>query len=281
MQIILKGVIFLGIGHDNNEYQSVIEKLRAIIEIESEKPADKMDADLVEECVDFLMELENEKGLKQEEIDESINKILRANKKKELKKRRHRFKTLLVAAVIGALLLTAGTAAIGYDEYDQRFIFWKLGIDSFEPGDVVTYGNVEFRHYRTVGRYYSAEEFYEATDWDVLYPSVWPDKTFLREITLSGVFDEDKNYSEEYPEIDFSANILNVYVKIHTDPVYCESFALNPDLRVEIIGDYCCNIYTDDHGVYAEFRHGGFVYKIKAKTYTDVETIITNLKEYK
>ena len=62
--------------------QALIDNLRAIIYLEVRKHYTVMDSDLITECVDFLMELEGQKRLTEDQVKKAVDSIFKRNDEK-------------------------------------------------------------------------------------------------------------------------------------------------------------------------------------------------------
>lgn len=62
---------------NTNENKRTLRILYAIMLKEVEKPYTEMDADLVSECVDYIMEIKGIKHLSQEQIDAAISSLFK------------------------------------------------------------------------------------------------------------------------------------------------------------------------------------------------------------
>ena len=88
--------------NNDESNQVLVEKLKAIIEFESSKPISEQDIDLIDECVDYLMELENGIELTDEELEKGKQQIYKLLDKKNKPQKQIRIKGLLIAACLAA-----------------------------------------------------------------------------------------------------------------------------------------------------------------------------------
>lgn len=263
--------------NENINKEELIEKLRAVIYAESSKPASEMDADLVAECVDYLMELENSRRLTEDEIDSEIQKIITETQKP--RKSNPRFKALLIAACMAVIILSfnifalaCGTDAISLlrelgDKVVEMFDGEKIVVDDKETvklGDVITYDSVE--------------EFLKEENISVLYPTVLPDNAKITSVSLTASF-VNGEYNAEYRDIDYITDNATIHVAVYTNPVFNRGFLSDPNAEVKTINNHECYISQIETSAQGFFIHGNNVYVVNAPTCEDVEFIISNLKE--
>lgn len=163
-----------------------------------------------------------------------------------------------------ASLFTVGTVAKqeGFDIKD-----WIKEILNIEPGTSMELGGVTVYYGPDYEWYESVDEFIEAGDLDILYPSVLPEgisleKIFVYEMEGQMVYSFQFNnelYSYEvFENSDYTST--NNYEKIQ-------------------IGDLCVYVSSFKDGRYqAVFQYDRYQYVVRATDYIDINIIITNLK---
>lgn len=165
----------------NTEKQSLKEKLLAIVLLEVSKPYREMDCDLVDECIDFLVELEGKERLSKSEIKERIKDIpfkgrvtaLGSDVKKKVRAKR----LALIAAVLALIVVIFGIFTLASEDPFSDLLY-KMGHSLMELLDdssidymgVTMYNNDENKTYPTI------EELIEAENLNVLYPTWLPDE---------------------------------------------------------------------------------------------------------
>lgn len=266
--------------NSEDKIQDTIEKLRAIIQIESSKPTNEMDADLIDECVDYLMELEDLEDLTPEQIDKNIAIIIYKIKNNSQPKKKVRFKALLVAACVAISLLIANVVAMAFG-INSVSVLKQLGNSIVEmfSGEKLDFKDIIIVKENESISFSDFREFKEKTGIDILYPSVLPQNAELKKIILTGTYDKSNNYITEYYEIYFVSNNPCISVVVHTDPTYFEYYVENTVSSMEIINGYNCYVIKDEINVQCIFNHQNKAYIIKTETYEDLVTIITNLEE--
>lgn len=188
-------------------------RLEAILAAELEKPADKIDADLVKECTDFLLELENKDvNLSSEEIDSSIKKLyVRRNVKKTS------FKALLAAClvIIGIFSVTYAMGVRDEEEALFESFLRSVPADCYEP---VHNGKYRFANAKDLVFYNSPEEMCSKENVDAVLPGYLPDWIEIKNVHSATTFGRrdhcilfnKKNwsytfeYNPTYKTLDFS-----------------------------------------------------------------------------
>lgn len=263
--------------NENINNEELIEKLRAVIYAESSKPASEMDADLVAECVDYLMELENGRRLTEEEIDCEIEKIIAETQKPG--KTHPRFKALLFAACIAMLVLSVNIFAMarGTDAISLLRDFGDKVIEMFD-GEKIVVDDTETVKLGDVVSYASVEDFLQEENLSVLYPTVLPDNAKITSVYLTASF-VNGEYNAEYRDVDYITDNATIHVAVYTNPNFNRGFLNDPNAEVKTINNYECYIVQIATSVQGFFIHGNNVYVINARTSEDIEFIISNLKE--
>lgn len=251
-------------------------KIRAILCHEASKDISEMDDDLVAECADFLMELENRTHLTQKEISREVNKILAKGHYKQQK--RISLKHLLIAAILAAMLAASYLFApvSGNDKYTDylKSIFMPLIMSDSQKS--VYHGKNEYRLYNSweTEKYETVEEFYEKEKLDVLYPSALPRNKEIDYILV------DKNADGKAVRVSYIAQ-SDFFMDIQSGEDF-SSFIDAETAEFEVINGLNCFYYIfDDVGkAQCGIIRNGFVYNITAASYDDMVYIINNLKEF-
>ena len=155
--------------------QALIEKLRAIIEFESSKPISEQDVDLIDECVDYLMELENGTELTDEELENGKKQIYMLLDKKKKPQKKLRFKGLLIAACLAILMLLANFVALACG-VDTISILkeWGNSIVEMIQGERVEHNDISIIKDEKK-MFSSIEELGNSVDFNFLYPTLLPE----------------------------------------------------------------------------------------------------------
>lgn len=263
--------------NENINKEELIEKLRAVIYAESSKPAAEMDADLVAECVDYLMELENSRRLTEDEIDSEIQKIITETQKP--RKSNPRFKALLIAACIAILVLSVNIFAMARGT-DAISLLQELGnkvIEMFD-GERVSDKNKEAVKLGDGALYNSVEDFINEEKLSVLYPTVLPGNAKITSVTLTASF-VNGEYNAVYKDVIYTTDKPSLSMSIRTNPDYPKGFLSDPNAEIKTINGYECYIIDLEASVQCFFVYNSNVYVINALTCEDAELIINNLRE--
>lgn len=259
----------------NTDQEHLIDKIRAILYCEASKDYKKMDDDLIAECADYLMELENRKPLTNEEIDKAIKHIF--EKVKPSFRRKRILKKLLWAAIISVLIFVMAISAThGQDDALEHFKQWGKTVFSMFSGERIESGNktiIKNGNYSV--RYDTVDELFENEDLDILYPAALPDGY---EITNISYLQESKGtrilFSTTNPSYSIAIdnyNDINMYVDTQNS-----SFETIGNIRC-----YFIHIKNDVADYFqCAFAHNGYIYSLGASTHEEMVFIINNLKEY-
>ena len=266
--------------NNDESNQAIIEKLRAIIEIESSKPISEQDIDLIDECVDYLMELENGIELTDEELENGKKQICMLLDKNKKPQKKLRFKGLLIAACLAILILLANFVALACG-IDTVSILKEWGhniVEMFE-GEKEEYGAVTIIKENESLSFDSVNNFKKNTSFDVLCPMVLPDGVELKKIKVTGSYDSQNNYISTYYTVAFITNDHNVSVIAHTNPDYPKDFVYDSNIEKEIINGFECYISKKELFSQCSLVCNGTTYIVKAKNDFELKQIIENLKE--
>lgn len=272
----------MSIDRTSNEYsnQEIIKKLRAIIDLEESKPLAERDVDLITECVDYLMELEQGVELTQEELEKEKQKIYAYNKNLNKPAKRLKFKGLLVAACFVILMLLANFVAIacGVDTISILKEWGHRIVEMFE-GEEAEYKGYTIIKQGEIVNFDSVDDFENNTQINILYPTVFPQNIELKTITLVGSYDESNNYTSDYYTVSFITNNPNISVIVHTNPSYIKSFITNESLSFVDINGYECYIDNVNQNIHATFVCQDNTYIVKSNSLDELKLIVSNLKE--
>lgn len=262
----------------SNEKLTLMDKLTAIILLETAKPYKEMDSDLVSECVEFLMELEGTKRLTKAEVEQKINDIPFKGKvmaigsyaKKKLKAKR----IAVIAAVLAVLLAFFAIAAVSFTNAEDSLIdrFAHFINEEMKPGEHKNIDNIELIKHDKSLTFSSVEEFAEHENIEILFPSWLPEGNKITEI---------KYYFEdtigEYYVLYCENSIYSISIEI--DKTISEDLKANhPSKKV---GEHTVYIINRSGCVQGHFEYNGCCYYVSAYTEEDVLKIIENFKEIK
>ncbi len=272
----------------NNEDKKILaEKIRTIIFLESEKSDDEMDIDLINECVDFLMELEGREDLSKEQIESARNKVFNSAESNIVninRKKKRSLKALLIAAcVVLFVLVTTLLSTVAFD-WNGASILNELGnkvFDMFSGEKTELHGITVIQNGENTV-YNSIEDFLEEKQMNVLYPTELPSGFNLKEIDI---YDEPglENPEKMYETVRYVTNSYEVSIEVTNNPDFKKAIIENENLSIEKINGFTC--YTDNSTelLFAQsyIIIGDLTYTVTAQTKDDVLLIINNLEEYK
>lgn len=263
--------------HIPNPHESLADKLRAVLYHESDKGYEEMDDDLVAECADYLMVLENRRQLTEKEIGNSVKQIFAKSALKPKKK------ISLLKILIAAILLILMVAALmeltlSRNDAFEHFREWGSIIFNLDDGESVDIGNKTFKKTKNEAyvTYDSVDEFLRNENYNILYPSAMPEGYEIINISRS---DEDGGTI-----FMFSCN--NSYYGVNADNLTVpENYVDMATASRETINGYDCYYsrikYDAINYISCTFYHNGYTYLIGAETVEDMKFIINNLKENK
>ena len=269
---------------DDND-KMLAEELRAIIIEESQKPESEMDTDLIKECVDFVMELEGFEGLTHEQLEEKKQKLKQISLREvtKPKKKKISFRVLLVAVCTIFLMMsisiytTARDYIPGYDlmhEIAEEYI-------AADIGEFVNYKGISFRNAGSTTVYETVEEFMENEDYNILYPTKYPEGVELDDILISSALESDYSLSFMFEEVLFSTHTKYVSFTANPNPNAPRHFLNYENANVEVINSITCYISDMPCFYQCEFVHDGVTYTLTSPEYDHIVEIVNGLKPTK
>ena len=164
----------------NLSRQTLKDKLMAIILLETSKPYKEMDSDLVTECVDFLMELEEKQRLTKAEIKKKVDEIpfhgkitsIGSHNKKKIRTKR----IIVIAAVLAILLAIFSILAVTFTNAEDSLIdrFAQYIVGDMKPGESKEFENIELIKPNETKTFSSIEALVRDEDIAILFPTWLP-----------------------------------------------------------------------------------------------------------
>lgn len=256
--------------------QSLIDKLRAIIDNEMKKPCEQIDDALVSECADFLMELEEKDKLSDAEIELRVSRIFGTGVR--IKKKKRGIRALIIAACLAALLLAANLVAyaLGYDPYET---YKQLGKQIVEMiiGEESNVGKKTIIKLNDSTVYDSLLQFVATTELNMLYPTCLPNG-----VTIQQVY-RYMSENEAHVDININGDAFDEAMDPYTFSVVLNAQINNEELAIatEItdISGYKCYIYFADDICQCRFEYNGNKYFVQTTDYNEMLIIVKNLEE--
>lgn len=262
-------------NHKDSSDNVLISKITSILEMEVIKPYEKMDADLVNECVDFLMEMVGDEiRLTNEEIQENINDIPFVEENKSgipAKGKRFVKRTFWVAACLVVIILIANLVAMAFGtDIISVFKEWGSMIVNMAAGERIDTKEISIIKPDYSASYDSLEELLAAEGLHILYPTYLPDGYTVQSVTYME-FDGKR-------EAAYYTGSADVTIQVTLEGQLAAEEIQNTK-STEIIAEYTCYVVNDADFFQARFLYNGNVYAVKTDSRDKTLKIIENLKE--
>lgn len=262
----------MGSNCDAISSKRLLDKITGILNSEISKTYEEMDCDLVNECVDFLMEIEgNEKRLTKKEIQRNINAIpfIESNSAKAVRTFKRAF---LSAACLAALLLSVNFAAMSFGVDTVSVLKeWRSAIIRLVSGESLKVDKISVIMPDYITSYKTIEEFLETEGLDILYPSYLPGNASIHSVRCL-----EYNGRKELI-FDFSDTSLSFEVML--DNQLTDKTIAKADL-IETVAGHMYYIINGSGFVQADFAYGNNTYRIKARDNETLIPIIEKLRRY-
>lgn len=253
----------------------LLDKLIGIQDIEAAKRIEEMDADLISECSEYVIELTGEELPSESALEQMKLRLLQrlfGRNGSVPKYRKGMLRKLLIAAIIVILIVAIAISMMPLGTNDESLIHrWGFGILRSEQGERVDYGdylslinNGEMKEYATIRR------FIQKTHMDILVPTTLPKGVSVRKVKLN------YDYVFESPKISFMTNDPAVYSIIIYPGREIES--INIMEKNERVGTLDCGFSITPDWCQCDFNYNGNGYSITAKTYEELILILNNMK---
>lgn len=264
-------------GKSRNDKNILIEHLYEVLNTEMAKPYEEIDAELIEACVELILELQGKNfTLSNEEIENLVRKIpfievadFEAPRKK--RKKTNKKKILLIAAIIAILCAIMAIMSSG-DEWDFLDYFEdKFGDAAYAPlNEPFTVADDEYIFVESSPNYTDPEEFYEKERHNILFPTELPEGI---EFNYMFYIEETDRVVVYFSGIDgFGANLESEIPQIAKD---------RADKTYTTEKGIVCYIHYTEHPdgacyIQIEFEHDGNYYTV---TGTDNEQTLLDIIE--
>lgn len=266
----------------SNEYDltkaGIIKKLEAIIDSELSKAYEEIDCSLVDECVNFLMELREEKGLTDEEISikvEAIPFVGKSTSDKSQKRRKFGVrKALLTAAILIIIAMLGGIVASSFGT-DAVDVLRRIGhgIAEMVSGEKLDVGGITIVKPDSTEEYGTVEELLEKEHIHIIYPTYLPEGSEVEKIYMT----EFDGITEIIFQVKGTDTVsLGVYLNCGIT----EEEENVAEQKETVNGMRCLFVNAPDR-VQAVFEHKGNKYVVGYHDYGELIKIIENFEEVK
>lgn len=260
------------------EKQSLKDKLMAIILLETAKDYKEMDSDLVTECVDFLMELEEKQRLTKAEIKKKVDEIpfhgkitaIGSHVKKKIRTKR----IIVVAAVLAILLAIFSILVVSFTNAEDSLIdrFARYIVGDMKPGERMEIENIELIKPNETKTFSSAEELVRYENIAILFPTWMPNDNKITECCYYSDDSCGKYYTLDSQDPECC-------IIIYTEMTIPEDVkAATPTKE---IGKHNVYIIIENGYAQGDFEYNGYHYSVNTTTEEELVKIIENLKEIK
>ena len=266
----------------NSEYEltkaGIMKKLEAIVDSELSKPYEEIDRSLVDECVNFLMELREEKELTKEEILTKVKAIPFVGKKtsdKSQKKKRFGVRKALLTAAILIIIAILGSIVASSFGTDAVDILRRIGhgIAEMASGEKLDVGGITIVKLDSSEEYGSVEELLEKEQIHIMYPTYLPEGSEVEKIHMT----EFDGITEIIFQIKGTDTVsLGVYL----DCGITEEEEKAAE-RTETVNGMLCLFVNAPDRIQVAFEYKGNKYVVGYNDYDELIRIIENLEEVK
>lgn len=267
-------------GKSRNDKNILIEHLYEVLNTEMAKPYEEIDAELIESCVELILELQGKNfTLSNEEIEEKVRKIpfvevadLEAARKK--RKKINKKKILLIAAIIAILCAIMAIMSSG-DEWDEAgyFIDRYGDLDNAPLYEPIYVNGFEYTFIESSPNYTDPKEFCEKEDvHNLLFPTELPEGVHFEFICKTKELDKDV-------VIIYLPGIEGFGVELDSEVPQLAKDVADKTHTTES-GILCYILYSDNPdgtcNIQIEFEHDGNYYVV---TGTDNEQTLLDIIE--
>lgn len=260
------------------------ELLTQIIDIESEKPKEEADVDLIEACFAYLETIlheESEIAERKKQLPGQLQRIQQkaaertASRKNPRKPARRKRIIGILAAVFVTILLVATSLTViarvdGYESMGEWVSIHLKELLQLESGKKHEIDGFTVVHGKDTKTYSSVEAWMQEESWNIVYPSDFPDNVRVDHILLD-------YRSEDEIAIHWIFNPSDVYFSAQN----FDLAILEPVDTVEIveINGYRFGILAQPDGSYqASGVIEDFAYFMKCTNYEDLLFLLHHLK---
>lgn len=221
LECIKSNAFLLGLNMNNATKEQKIQWLCQMIDNETDKPEDKMDFALIDECSAYLRELSDKaaeatKEQKQRILQQikahhnqtanHVAKVLRPNWRKV-------GKIVAIAAAVATILVSTLTVLAKVNGYSNAWEYVTENLQKIaglNAGDRMNDGNITLTKHDGVVTYNSIEELLQEEGYDIMYPSELPEGIQLTKILEQVVSVERTVYCYQFNDANLSIWVSTV-----------------------------------------------------------------------
>lgn len=254
-------------SNSNKDKSQLIEHLYSVLNTEMAKPYEEIDAELIEACVELILELQGKNfTLSNEEIDNLVRKIpfvevadFEAARKK--RKKTNKKKILLIAAIIAILCAVMVIMSSGKDWDIIEYVFEKYDkLHDIPTNEPITLYDEEIIFLEGEPVFYTdPEKFYENEGCNILLPTELPEGVYFQYMFVIEEKNTENTVIVVYTDIEGYGAHLNSGLPQCTKDVADKTYITEK-------GIVCYILYYDRPDdkcfIQIEFEHNGNYYVV-------------------
>jgi hypothetical protein len=248
-----------------------IKWLNNIIDAELKKPYQKADAALIDECVDFILEIKGIRNdLTEREVEKKTKDLLYIYKERERFKRRNIagfLKPAVITVCIITLLFCLNSVLLAFNFDAWSYVRnWGSDLLKLDSGKSEAIGNITFVRNGESKEYNNIEQLFAGEGLNLLYPSYLPEDIRFDSIVYTDL-ENDKEIIYKY-----SSAVLAIYIHDHKT-INTSGLTLYESDGI----DYYITV-KEDSACQAVCMYAGHEYIINTAEYITLIKIISSMK---
>ena len=265
-------------------YEDVQEfsEISRTLEQEMQKPAEKRDMNLIEECLCYIeLIMDDGKSIDDATLEAKYQEALARGKAKKAKvlntapkanKHKVRKAFIIIAAAITVLLTTLTIAAKVHGYKNAWEFVWQKALELrwFESGEIIEEDGITLTGNGELKTFATFEEFLESEGLDIMYPQSLP-----KDLKLESIFKYNFENGKLYYTLQFAPKETSIMISSSfsidvTQLNYIETILVDQNLFYII-----CN---DDQSYQAICQANGWEYTVNAPNYETLLALLQNMK---
>lgn len=260
---------------DDMTDKQLISYLNKVIDDEIDKPLGKQNLDLVHECVDFIMEIDNKEiRLTEDDIRRETQNILQKYNNRKIKSLNSKhLKSVFIAACIVLALFVMNTIALAFG-YDALSLIKQWGKDllNISEGIAVEKDGITFIRSDVEHKYKSVSDLFKGEKIDILFPDYLPEGVVLKQIDCISV-NSNNRYIFTFNTGELSFDISGEY----SDNIIKTLESSNEILENNNITYYITSM--DDGSRQSMFICKNKLYTVRYNDYSELLKIIKSINQ--